>query len=169
MVNYADILIQIISSASEAIDSMSESEMDLKPNPDKWSKKEILGHLIDSTFNNHRRFLKAQSQDNLIFCGYDQELWVKKNNYQERDKEEILITWEIVNNHMDHMLRSIPESTMTQKTSNHNFHEICMKPLQKGESSSLSYLLWDYVYHMEHHLSQIIPGYQKLLKDYKGE
>jgi len=100
MENYPDILIQVTSLASEAIDSMSDTEMDLKPNPDKWSKKEILGHLIDSAYNNHGRFLAAQIQEDLVFSGYDQVYWVKQNNYQERDKEEILITWEIVNNHL---------------------------------------------------------------------
>lgn len=37
-----------------------EGELRRKPAPDKWSKKEILGHLIDSAANNHHRFIKIQ-------------------------------------------------------------------------------------------------------------
>ena len=166
MENYPDILIQVTSLASEAIDSMSDTEMDLKPNPDKWSKKEILGHLIDSAYNNHGRFLAAQIQEDLVFSGYDQVYWVKQNNYQERDKEEILITWEIVNNHLTYMIQSIPKALMDRKTSQHNFDKICMNPVKEGDSSSLQYLVWDYIFHLEHHLSQIISGYQPILKEY---
>ena len=31
-----------------------------KPAPGKWSKQEILGHLIDSAINNLKRFIDAQ-------------------------------------------------------------------------------------------------------------
>ena len=37
-----------------------ESETAVRPAPDKWSKKEILGHLLDSAVNNHHRFVRAQ-------------------------------------------------------------------------------------------------------------
>jgi hypothetical protein len=37
-----------------------------------WSRKEILGHLIDSASNNHQRFVRAQLQDELRWPGYDQ-------------------------------------------------------------------------------------------------
>ena len=30
-----------------------------RPGPDKWSPKEIIGHLIDSASNNHGRFVRA--------------------------------------------------------------------------------------------------------------
>lgn len=33
--------------------------MAFKPEPNEWSKKEILGHLIDSAANNHQRFVRA--------------------------------------------------------------------------------------------------------------
>jgi hypothetical protein len=42
---------------------------------EKWSAKEIVGHLIDSAANNHRRFILAQGRDDLLFEGYDQEHW----------------------------------------------------------------------------------------------
>ena len=39
-------------------------DWEYKPNPDKWSKKEIIGHLIDSATNNLHRFVR---------CTYEQE------------------------------------------------------------------------------------------------
>jgi hypothetical protein len=53
----------------------------LKPAPDRWSKKEILGHLIDSAANNHQRFVRAQGTPRLEFPGYEQEFWVATQAY----------------------------------------------------------------------------------------
>jgi hypothetical protein len=36
-----------------------------KPGPDKWCRREVLGHLIDSALNNHQRFVRAQLMDSL--------------------------------------------------------------------------------------------------------
>src|SRR6266498_3163064 len=47
-----------------------------KPNPKKWSRKEILGHLVDSASNNHQRFVRAQLVEELHFRPYEQERWV---------------------------------------------------------------------------------------------
>jgi hypothetical protein len=42
---------------SKAFKTISNEEWDFKPSENKWSKKEILGHLCDSAFNNIRRFV----------------------------------------------------------------------------------------------------------------
>jgi hypothetical protein len=35
----------------------------IRPDQDKWSLKEIIGHLIDSASNNHQRFVRLQLGD----------------------------------------------------------------------------------------------------------
>ena len=47
--------------------AMSEADVAHKTSPDRWCKKEILGHLIDSAANNQQRFLRAQLQGTLSF------------------------------------------------------------------------------------------------------
>ena len=49
-----------------------------RPAPDKWAKKEILGHLLDSASNNHQRFVRAtlQGTSPFTFPGYDQNALV---------------------------------------------------------------------------------------------
>jgi hypothetical protein len=40
----------------------------------KWTKIEILGHLVDSAANNHQRFVRAQeSSGEFAFPGYAQD------------------------------------------------------------------------------------------------
>ncbi len=43
-----------------------------------WSRKQILGHLIDSASNNHQRFVRARLQDELRWPGYDQSGCVQR-------------------------------------------------------------------------------------------
>lgn len=50
------------------ISTIAETEFCFKPLPEKWSKKQILGHLIDSAANNHQRFIRIQyEQEPVIF------------------------------------------------------------------------------------------------------
>mgnify|MGYP003597480034 CR=1 FL=1 len=50
----------LIDKIPDMIVKISDSEFSHKPMPNKWSKKEILGHLIDSASNNHHRFIRSQ-------------------------------------------------------------------------------------------------------------
>ena len=54
---------QLLKSGLEYISKSSESELTQKPNPEKWSKKEIIGHLIDSGINNLQRFTEIQFEN----------------------------------------------------------------------------------------------------------
>ena len=73
----ADRLKSIISEAETKLRQMDEDEVILKPYPEKWSKKEILGHLIDSAANNHQRFVRAQYGVAEEFTDYNQNKWVR--------------------------------------------------------------------------------------------
>lgn len=68
---------------------ISEEESERTRGSGKWSKKEILGHLIDSAANNHQRFVRAQLTPSLAFPGYEQERWVAIQQYQETAWSEL--------------------------------------------------------------------------------
>ena len=44
----------------EYISKSSDAELNLKASPEKWSKKEIIGHLIDAGIYNLQRFTEIQ-------------------------------------------------------------------------------------------------------------
>ncbi len=52
-----------------------------KPVPERWSKQEVLGHLIDSAMNNIRRLVVSQYEPNQKMIYY-QDQWVAAQNYQ---------------------------------------------------------------------------------------
>lgn len=156
------ILRQIVETSLPQLQTMSKVQLAHKPTPQKWSKQEILGHLVDSAYNNHQRFLRATTQNNLVFQGYDQVRWVQFNAYQKRNSSEIIQLWTLSNLHLAMLIGQIPENILWRDTTDHNFHLIGMNPIQEGHPSSLAYFVWDYIYHLEHHLGQILPEYEKI-------
>lgn len=160
---YADTLLQITSSAANTLIHLNEKEMSHKPIASKWSKKEILGHLIDSAYNNHQRFLRAEEQSNLTFDGYDQVDWVIRNQYQQRKSSEIIHTWIIVNQHLSHLITSLSPEIVNRTTTKHNLDKIGMRPVEHGAPISLGFLIEDYIFHIEHHLAQLIPDYDRVI------
>ena len=161
MISYSVLLDEIISEARIKLGRIEESSFSLKTIPEKWSKKEILGHLVDSAYNNYQRFIRAEEQGNLVFNGYNQVDWVRQKNYQNRSTTEIIDLFLASNMHIVRLLANLPSDLIDKKTSEHNFDAICMRTLVTGESSSLGYLIADYIFHVEHHLYQILNDYEK--------
>ena len=160
--NYTKLLIRIVDLAVPQMFGLDRLELNAKSAPDRWSKKEIIGHLIDSAYNNHQRFLRAESQGNLIFPGYNQVEWVRMNNYQARDHVELIDLWSKSNRHLAVLINQLNPEFLIQETTEHHFNKMCFNLIPEGIPSSLSYLIWDYLSHLEHHLGQIIEGYEKL-------
>lgn len=51
---------QTIDRAAERLLGYSDADASVHLAPGKWSRKEIIGHLIDSASNNHGRFVRAR-------------------------------------------------------------------------------------------------------------
>ena len=133
---------------------VSEEAASKRPRPGAWSAKEIIGHLIDSAANNHRRFVEAQYRDDLVFPGYDQNAWVSAQRYQERPWRELVSLWHSYNLHLCHIIAAVPQAVREKVQNRHNLHEIAWRRLPETESTTLEYFMADYVEHLRHHISQ---------------
>ena len=76
MPGYVTTLRNAIGNSTPLLEKMSDEATRQRPAPDKWSPREIIGHLIESASNNHQRLVRAQFQDDLGFSGYAQDAWV---------------------------------------------------------------------------------------------
>jgi hypothetical protein len=145
----------LIESAVSRLKQIGEEESSVKPAPNKWSSKEILGHLVDSSINNMSRLIKGQFRPVLVFSGYDQISWVKAQNYQNESWEFIVDLWKMNNLQLIHVVNSIPNNVLIRTFNEHNFDVISWKEVPKNEPVNLKYLVTDYFDHMKHHLNQI--------------
>ena len=89
-------LTAIVAEYPERFQGIAEDKFSFKPSPEKWSKKEILGHLIDSATNNHQRFIRAQFEDKPEIY-YDQDMWVQYNHYNDMPLSQLIHFWTAYN------------------------------------------------------------------------
>lgn len=156
MQDFLDDFRQTIDAASKQLVQISPEQSKLPRAEGKWSPKEIIGHLIDSASNNHQRFVRAQFTDDLVFDGYEQEGWIRVQNYQGEAWLELIQLWKLYNQHILHLMSLVPEETRMKLRYKHNLNQIASDSLSKDEPVTLDWFMRDYVDHMKKHLKQIL-------------
>jgi len=126
---------------------ISDTDAAYRSAPDRWSKKEILGHLIDSAGNNHQRFVRGQFTSRLEIPGYEQMSWVASQAYVTEPWTDLIALWTAFNRHLLHVLKAMPESAFA--------NEIV---IGTNQPMTLKGVAVDYVRHLNHHLGQIFVG-----------
>ena len=120
---------------------LSMEQINAKPAPEKWSKKEILGHLCDSCFNNMQRLIRVQYEPKPCII-YNQDEWVKNQHYQELDFAEVLELWITLHKQFVHILKHFPENHLNSI-------------MNWGDDVIVKFVITDYLDHHNHHLRQI--------------
>ncbi len=151
----ADLLREIVPAAADRLRGMSDADAVRRPGEGRWAPKEILGHLVDSATNNHRRFVLAQLANPMRYGGYDQDAWVRVQRYVEADWLRLIDLWEALNLHLASIMEGIPAEPRGRLRSEHNLNEIAWELVPAEEPVTLEYFMWDYVGHLQHHLRQI--------------
>jgi len=116
-----------------------------KAGPNKWSKKEIIGHLIDSAQINLQRFVRSTYSENFTLT-YDQVEWVDAQHYVSADIEELLELWRLLNRQIIRVLENYPTHRL-QIQSDTGKTGVCYLTVEL--------LAQDYVNHLNHHLKAI--------------
>jgi hypothetical protein len=120
-----------------------------RPAPGKWSRQEILGHLIDSAINNLKRFTEIQFLPQpYSVISYNQNELVIVNNYQDIALDHLLHLWQALNRQIVLVVKNIPFEKLDYPVD---------PQYGNKELKTLSWIICDYVAHMEHHFKQIFP------------
>jgi hypothetical protein len=127
------------------ISRLTEADAAVKGSSPAWSKKEELGHLIDSAANNHVRFVRASLEPEFRGPTYQQNGWVDRHGYYDMPWDDIVEFWRRYNALLAAVVRRIPEDRL-------------QTPCVIGDSApvTLRFLIEDYVLHMQHHLDHIL-------------
>jgi hypothetical protein len=137
-------LLLLVQTAEPKLRVVSDEESAKPVLPGGWSRKQVLGHLIDSASNNHQRFVRAMLADSLDFPGYDQEGSVRVQAAQEASWWVLVALWAAYNHMLAHVIARIPASKIGT---------VCR--IGTNEPVTLGFLAEDYVRHLVHHLKQI--------------
>jgi hypothetical protein len=151
--NYFDAareLQNIVSECERKFLAIPDKDAGRSAHPGQWSRKEILGHLIDSATNNHQRFIRMQLAEELKFPGYEQDEWVRLNHYAARPWKDLVILWAAYNRHLADVIERIAPEALTHVWD------------KTGDLSDtrydLEFVATDYVAHLRRHVEQIERG-----------
>ena len=120
-------------------------DWEYKISGDKWSKKEIMGHLIDSAQINLQRFVRCTYQQNFKLI-YEQVNWVTAQHYQDTDVVEILALWRLLNHQIIRVIANYPADRVDIQ---------CDTGEIAQQLYTVKWLASDYAAHTNHHLKQI--------------
>jgi hypothetical protein len=110
-----------------------------------WSRKEELGHLIDSATNNRVRFIVAALTRNYTAPTYDGRGWVDLGAYAGSSWSDLVELWTRQNQALARVVERIPNEALNT-------------PCKIGENDLvlLEFLIDDYLNHMQQHLQHIL-------------
>jgi hypothetical protein len=138
---------EVLQTVPQRLAAFPDAAAARKPAPNRWSKKEILGHLIDSAANNHQRFVRAQATPHLELPSYEQEFWVAAQAYSTEPWPDLVNLWLLLNRHLLHVVKAMPAEALS--------HELV---IAGHPAVTLEALIADYLHHLDHHLSQLLPA-----------
>ena len=147
MIEIAQQLRNILEQTRPRLLALSEDQVAEKPYGEKWSLKEILGHLVDSASTNHQRIVRMQQLPDIGKFAYEQEHWVNSQHYRSEPWGDVVNTWYHYNKHLAHVIEHVDTGSLAN---------VC--DMDYPEPATLEFVIRDYVRHMQHHLQQIFSG-----------
>lgn len=132
----------------QAVEALSEEELSVFPFEGKWSIKEIVFHVLDAELVGSIRFRQTITQSDVHLPFYNQEIWTKEMEYQQRDiyaLNEALEMFRLLRAANTRLLRSVTE----------NQWQLSAYHPERGEIT-LRQLLELYADHGERHIEQVL-------------
>jgi DinB family protein len=136
---------ELLNTVPRRLAGFAEDAVARKPAADRWSKKEILGHLIDSAANNHQRFVRAQGTARVELPTYEQEFWVATQAYATEPWPDLVNLWLLFNRHLLHVVKAMPAEALSNEL------VIGGRP-----AVTLEALIVDYLRHLDNHVAQLL-------------
>jgi hypothetical protein len=112
-----------------------------------WTRKQIVGHMLDSAANNRQRFVRAATDGSYAGPQYAQVAWVAAHGYAEQDWETLLRWWQAEHEILAAVVDRIPEERLGAE---------CV--VGENEPVTLSFLIEDYLAHQRWHFAQLTGG-----------
>jgi uncharacterized damage-inducible protein DinB len=130
------------------LSALSDEQAQFRYAPDKWSVKELVGHLTDGERIFAYRLLRIGRGDTTPLPGFEENDYVRAQHSDDRSLKDLLEEWAVVRDGTSTLVRSLPPTDWTnQGTSN-------------DAPMSARALLYIILGHTEHHLSVLTDRYR---------
>jgi hypothetical protein len=133
-----------IDSVHEALLGLSPQLAEIPWRDGGWTRKQIVGHMLDSAANNRQRFVRASIQGSFDGPNYDQDGWVAAHGYASQAWDTLLHWWEVEHEILAAAVDRIPEE---------RFEAVCK--IGEDEPVTLRFVVEDYFRHQRWHLAQL--------------
>ena len=144
-VTIADELLTRIDETEPELLAISDADASHKASPGAWSKKEIIGHLIDSATNNHQRFVRGTQFKGGQYPSYDQDYLTGLEKPNTHGWKGLVTLWASYNRYLAHVLKQLPEVAGDYTCT-----------IGNNPPWTLRFIADDYVEHLKHHLNQAL-------------
>ena len=92
----------------QALDGISDTELDARPDANEWTAREIVHHLADSEMTSAIRLRRLLAEDDPTIVGYDQEEFARRLRY-DRPIEGSMLAFKGSRDATAPLLRSLTE------------------------------------------------------------
>jgi hypothetical protein len=130
-----------------ALVSVPESLADVPWREGGWTRKQIVGHLLDSAANNRQRFVRASTGGAYYGPNYGQDAWVAAHGYADQKWSTLLEWWETEHEILMAVVDRVSEDRLETR---------CI--LDEEAPVTLRFLIEDYVEHQRWHVRQLLAG-----------
>lgn len=127
-----------------ALVALSPELADVPWRPGGWTRKQIVGHLLDSAANNRQRFVRAAIDGRYAGPGYAQDAWVDAHGYGDKPWDALMRWWQAEHEILMAVVDQIPEDRL---------EAMCV--VGDDEPVTLRSLIEDYVSHQKLHFKQL--------------
>lgn len=132
-------LLILVSNHYEKFHDLTDKLTSINLSEDKWSLKEIIGHLIDSASNNHQRFVRLQIENVLTFPVYHYD-WIKIEKFNKVRFIDLISLWKYINILIAHLIENVDESKLP------NIWK------REDKEITLEEIMTDYLRHLKDHI-----------------
>ena len=124
--------------------ALAPSLADTPWHPGGWTRKQVVGHLLDSAANNRQRFVRAATEGEYTGPKYAQDAWVAAHGYGSQSWESLLRWWQAEHEILAAVVDHIPEERLDTS---------CV--IGTDAPVTLRFLIEDYLTHQRGHIAQL--------------